>query len=74
MASLKKTSAIVFCCFAEKGVLCSQCPVVPVLGEGQVFAMQAKYTGKVLKLLSASCKILRLIVLHSPVRLVYYKS
>ena len=49
-------------------------PVVPELGEGQMFAMQAKCTGKVLKLLSASCKILRLIVLHSPVRLVYYKS
>lgn len=44
------------------------------LGEARVFAMQAKYTKKVLTLLSASCKILRLIVLHSPVRLVYYKS
>ena len=54
--------------------LYSHLPVVPGLGEGQMFAMQAKCTGKVLKLLSASCKILRLIVLHSPVRLVYYKS
>lgn len=60
-------------CLTEKSVLILISPVVPGLGEGQMFAMQAKCTGKVLKLLSASCKILRL-MLHSPVRLVYYKS
>ena len=64
-------------CLIEKAIflsLYSHLPIVPVLRDGQMFAMQAKCTGKVLKLLSASCKILRLIVLHSPVRLVYYKS
>lgn len=58
---------------AEKGVSAVRAQS-GCLGEVQVLAMQVGYVGKVLKWLSASCKILRLIVLHSPVRLVYYKS
>ena len=68
----KESFATAFCCLQGRvSVVSAQSGC---LGGAQVLAMQVEYIGKVLKWLSASCKVLRLIVLHSPVRLVYYKS